>query len=620
MLLHKVKLQYRLMLPIVLFAIVLAVVSVMFFGSQRMIRQVSADIVSIGRVKSDITQLVVGVRDFFDSRVAWEKLTETYRQNLDKAQTGPQAEALREAWKKLEAYHNMVIQNQEIASKVFQLTDLSIEQSNGYITAVSNRLADEAQQESVTKLERLVIIGASANTTASFRLQVLFEKLIKDRNVKDAILEFVDKLVANVENDIKRLEGTPFQPMAIKAKEADLEIKKLMLRFIENTAALDTFRQSVLGLMDSALSDMDRQSNDMSNQLFLDLGGSLRNILWAMLGTFIAAVLLSLSISRSLVRSLGGTISRLNRASDQVANASVELSDASQSLAEGSSEQAASIEETSSSLEEMSAITKQNAENAKEADRNMKGSTAIVSSAKEAMNRLSESMAAILAAGNETFKIVKTIDEIAFQTNLLALNAAVEAARAGEAGAGFAVVADEVRSLAMRAAEAARNTAALIEDTVKKVEDGSKIAAATNEAFLKVSESNSRVAGLIGEIAESSREQAEGVQQINTAVMQMEQVVQRNAANAEESASAAQEMSSQSEYLREYVAELQGLMDGYTTEVKAGAGDEERLPAVKRNGKKDPRGASRNIGVPKKKTEAKSPNLLLPEEGDFADF
>jgi methyl-accepting chemotaxis protein len=201
----------------------------------------------------------------------------------------------------------------------------------------------------------------------------------------------------------------------------------------------------------------------------------------------------------------------------------------------------------------------------------MKESVAVVSAANKAMGQLNESMDEISRASEETSKIIKTIDEIAFQTNLLALNAAVEAARAGEAGAGFAVVADEVRNLAMRAADAAQNTAGLIETTGVKVCGGTEIVTRSNEAFKKVSTSATKVAELIGEIAAASNEQANGIQQINRAIDEIDQVTQQNAANAEETASASAEMNTQAEYLDQLVDELIQLA-GSTDTVKSRRG------------------------------------------------
>ncbi len=286
--------------------------------------------------------------------------------------------------------------------------------------------------------------------------------------------------------------------------------------------------------------------------------------LFAILGIIIAVVALVFGFFMSvrIARPIRQVIQGLSESSEQVSSASLQVASASQSLADGASEQAAGIEETSSSIEEMSSMTKQSASNAGQANTLMTETSRVVEEANQSMESLTRSMTEISTASEETGKIIKTIDEIAFQTNLLALNAAVEAARAGEAGAGFAVVADEVRNLAMRAAEAAKNTANLIEGTVKKVKNGSEIVAKTNEAFGKVAASSKKVSGLVGEIAAASQEQAQGIEQINKAVTEMDRIVQKNAASAEESASASEEMSAQAEQLKQFVGELVGLVSG----------------------------------------------------------
>jgi len=281
-----------------------------------------------------------------------------------------------------------------------------------------------------------------------------------------------------------------------------------------------------------------------------------------LVGGLLLAVLCGVWLSRRLVRPLRNSINEMDAISQQVHTVSQQSSLSSDELAQAASEQAASLEETSSSLEEMSAITSENAEKSRLADNLMAESGQVSQEANDSMVSLVSSMDAILNASDETFKIIKTIDEIAFQTNLLALNAAVEAARAGESGRGFAVVADEVRNLAGRAADAVRHTTELIEETSKSVRTGAEIAANTHEAFVKMTEFALRVGGLVKEIAAASGQQSSGIDQINQAVGELNQGVQMNAANSEESAAAAQGMRALSSTMNALVDGLVALAEG----------------------------------------------------------
>lgn len=274
--------------------------------------------------------------------------------------------------------------------------------------------------------------------------------------------------------------------------------------------------------------------------------------------TLVLVFFFARSISTPITRVVEG----LNEGADQVAAASGQVSASSQSLAEGASEQAASLEETSSSLEEMASMTRQNASHANQANTLMKEITEVVGESNIAMGKLITSMKDISGTSEQISRIVKTIDEIAFQTNLLALNAAVEAARAGEAGAGFAVVAGEVRNLALRAAEAAKSTANLIEGTIEKIKEGTEQVDKAGNAFQLVAARTGKMGELVGEVAAASSEQAQGIDQVNRAVAEMDKVVQQNASHAEESAAASEELSAQAEQMRNYVTELVAVVGG----------------------------------------------------------
>ncbi len=267
-------------------------------------------------------------------------------------------------------------------------------------------------------------------------------------------------------------------------------------------------------------------------------------------------------VSRTTNSVLGRAAGSLAAGANEVAAAAGQVAAASQSLAAGASQQAASLEETSASLEEMSSMSKRNAENAQQALQLSTATRGAAETGATHMGEMRQAMAAIKTSSDDVAKIIRTIDEIAFQTNILALNAAVEAARAGEAGMGFAVVADEVRNLAQRSAQAAKDTAAKIEEAIRKSNNGVAMSAGVADALGLIVEKAARMNALVAEIAQASNEQSQGVVQINGAMGQMDKITQTNASGAEESAAAAQELNAQAAMVQQTVGELQRLVGG----------------------------------------------------------
>jgi methyl-accepting chemotaxis protein len=422
----------------------------------------------------------------------------------------------------------------------------------------SGMMEAKAQQNVAILLQHLLSDDAQRKANAE-------ERIAKVREELDKLAVEYESTVTNDE-DRRRLQGATEARKDWLAQIAPmLELsrggkqKEAYALFVERGyPAFTKFRDATVGLADYNRQAADESAAELRAAVSAGEQGTIA-------GNIIAVVLCScvgFVIIRGTNRVLTRMASSLGEGSSQVASASTQVSSSSQSLAQGASEQAAALEETTSALEEMSSMTRKNAETAQQAATLAGEAKTSADRGNQAMGKMGAAIQEIQKSATETAKIIKVIDEIAFQTNLLALNAAVEAARAGEAGKGFAVVAEEVRNLAMRSAEAAKNTSALIEGSVQSSRNGVAICEEVAKSLDEITQASGKVNGLIGEIAAASREQAQGIEQVNTAVAQMDKVTQSNAASAEESASAAEEMSSQAVQLNSVVNELVALVGG----------------------------------------------------------
>jgi methyl-accepting chemotaxis protein len=533
---------------------------------------------------NDIKEITFLFKDYFNNKIEWKDLESKYQSFESNYSNSVFIEDFQNIWNQLNQIQQLKEKNIEVDTKVMELTSSSIKLSSDFINTVSTKLADSNERNNVSVLERLVIMGASANNQNNYSIKTLFLRMKEDLSNKEALIEFLDKSKVQVAEDMIKLKGTPFESMVLKAKETNTEIEVLTLQFIQNIETISSLSDDITSATNSFVKELNTTDINQTKASFASIKTTFRNIFIALLLIAIILIVFNYTLSRlitavfnllakdltslsqgdlgiappvgfenrtdevgilsraviALVTNLKNVIGNIAIGSDNMASAAQQISSGSQQLSQGASEQAASTEEVSASMEQMAANIQQNTNNAQQTEK-------ISINANEGVSKVNQAAQNSLNSIREIAKKISIVNDIAFQTNILALNAAVEAARAGEHGKGFAVVAAEVRKLAERSKIAADEIDVLSNSSVKATEEAGQL-------MLTIIPDIEKTSKLVQEISASSLEQNSGANQVNNAIQQLSNVIQQNAASSEELATSAEELSAQSVQLKEIVS------------------------------------------------------------------
>jgi methyl-accepting chemotaxis protein len=437
---------------------------------------------------------------------------------------------------------------------------------------------DDLAGLSVSKLRLADVINSSTSDLVALDRGIILRAMLSDGATEQKYRQEWEKTAQTIEAALKdyepllrseegrRLHGTVKGSME-KARALHGQMNQLLIAG-DRDSAVELQANQLAPVEDqastagAALAELaDRQAVAIGD----DANSTIRTSHWVAIFALVFGLVVAvvgLLVIRSASLTLQAIAHELRDGAEQVVSASTQVSGASQTLSQGASEQAASLEETSASMEEFSSMAKHNADNSKSAAGLMGDVDRRVQESDASLRKMVASMHAIQESSVKVSKIIKTIDEIAFQTNILALNAAVEAARAGDAGMGFAVVADEVRNLAQRSAQAAKDTAGLIEESTTRAQEGATTVEQVASAIVSITDSVARVRSLVDDVSGASQQQNDGIGQVTQAITQMEKVTQNTAATAEESAAASEELNAQAENTMAVVTRLQDLVGG----------------------------------------------------------
>ncbi len=423
-----------------------------------------------------------------------------------------------------------------------------------YPATVESRRAQVAFENQIKLYSDAVMMGEeelleNANKNASIAIEAL-ANLSQKYALPQESQELLNTIISSHKKYTSLAQET-YSKLCSEDEDADFDVDPEVLASLseESKILTEQFQQLTKNCSDSF-------KNELASMSSYAHRNSYANITFFLIIATTCIFVTVFIVKRYVLKPIKTAISDITGETVMMKDATNKISEQARVLASGIADQTASFEETASSLEELSAMTKQNADSAEQANMLTDQSWASAKKCNESMRRMNESIEKIMNSSNETAKIVGVIDEIAFQTNLLALNAAVEAARAGEAGKGFAVVAEEVRNLAMRSAEAARNSTNLINESVANSKQGVEITKEVTEMLTEITDEIHKTSDLVEEISSACNEQATGIEQINEAMVKIDSISQKSAASAEESSMASRDLASQANHLDSVVGEL----------------------------------------------------------------
>ncbi len=590
--LKKLKISHKMQFSGVLYLVLIATVAYFFISSNALIKTVSVEQDSLHLLSSNIRSTQMAIRDFFTDQISYDALDQAFQKLNDQFKGNALLDNLAETQRLTETFYQFKSRNQDIEKEINTLTENSLQASNNVIKELSDRLVGESSRYDVSDMERAVIVGANMNTNANFRIRVLFLRLKEDMQVKDNLLGFLDTLVANVTKDIELLKGTSNEAAARQAKANNMAIKKLVLEFIDNTAASNDIKNRILTNIESIEIKANDHVKNSTESLFSEVKAYFATIigvvlLISLLGIFVnlffaRAISISLNQLIALVKDLAegegdltkrihtrsqdevgelanwinlfveklqSTLKQVSGNADSVNSSSAELAAISQHMAEGieqasrkSNNVATAAEEMSASMNSIAAASEQASTNVsmvanatdemattvKEIAKRSEKARIVTNDAVTKASGATEKINLLGEAADQISKVTEVITEISEQTNLLALNATIEAARAGEAGKGFAVVANEIKDLAKQTAQATQEIKVRIDGIQQSSTQTVEEIAIISKVINDVDDIVSAIAAAVDEQSISTQDIANNISQASRGINEVNENVSQS--------------------------------------------------------------------------------------------